>query len=249
MTPETQTALKTIVERAVRPVRATFERKRRMREELLAHVTEVFAGEVAKSGDEAAAVAATERRFGDADAVAEGLAKSVLRVERCTAIFERITLARPDEGAVRRALRWGLFVLVVMMLFDGPAFLLTHLLTGEGSDFSFACAAFFSLVIASSVATFEFVLLGAWLRQVLLKNSGRRSIIGSVLVVLSSIILPGTTVFAACVAVTGDVAWSTAFLSRAALVIPVCLAIVFLVARKFDAERSEIDRWASLQLH
>jgi len=40
--------LKTIVERAVRPVRASASRKRRMREELLTHVVGVFEEERAQ---------------------------------------------------------------------------------------------------------------------------------------------------------------------------------------------------------
>jgi hypothetical protein len=42
MNESTLTQLKIIVERAVRPVRASIARKRKMREELLAHVVGVF---------------------------------------------------------------------------------------------------------------------------------------------------------------------------------------------------------------
>ncbi len=44
--------LKRVVEQAVRPVRATMARKRRMREELLAHLTAIFEEEAGKLGDE-----------------------------------------------------------------------------------------------------------------------------------------------------------------------------------------------------
>ena len=47
----TLTQLKIIVERAVRPVRASTARKRKMREELLAHVVGVFEEEGARLGD------------------------------------------------------------------------------------------------------------------------------------------------------------------------------------------------------
>ena len=46
------TQLKVIVERAVRPVRASTSRKRKMREELLAHVGGVFEEECARLGDD-----------------------------------------------------------------------------------------------------------------------------------------------------------------------------------------------------
>ena len=42
MNESTLTQLKIVVERAVRPVRASFARKRKVREELLAHVSGVF---------------------------------------------------------------------------------------------------------------------------------------------------------------------------------------------------------------
>ena len=54
MSEDILTKLKVLVERAVRPVRASVTRKRHMREELLAHVTAIFEEEFEKSGDEAA---------------------------------------------------------------------------------------------------------------------------------------------------------------------------------------------------
>ena len=52
MNESTLTQLKIFVERVVRPVRASIRRKRKMREELLAHVTSVFAEESTTLGDE-----------------------------------------------------------------------------------------------------------------------------------------------------------------------------------------------------
>ena len=49
MNESTLTQLKIIVERAVRPVRASTSRKRKMREELLAHVSGVFEEEAAQA--------------------------------------------------------------------------------------------------------------------------------------------------------------------------------------------------------
>jgi ATP-dependent Clp protease ATP-binding subunit ClpC len=65
MIESTLTGLKIIVERAVRPVRAGIARKRKMREELLAHVVGVFEEEVARLGDERAALQQTALRFGN----------------------------------------------------------------------------------------------------------------------------------------------------------------------------------------
>src|SRR5260221_6631955 len=69
--------LKIIVERAVRPVRASTSRKRKMREELLAHVSGVFEEELAQPGDERAALERTALRFGNPAEVTSQLQESV----------------------------------------------------------------------------------------------------------------------------------------------------------------------------
>jgi hypothetical protein len=50
------TELRVIVERAVRPVRASTSCKKKMREELLAHVSTVYEEEAGKLGDDRAAL-------------------------------------------------------------------------------------------------------------------------------------------------------------------------------------------------
>lgn len=80
MNESTLIQLKIMVERAVRPVRAGSARKRKMREELLAHVVGVFEEE-AKHGDEQAALARTQERFGQASELTGQLQASVPRSE------------------------------------------------------------------------------------------------------------------------------------------------------------------------
>jgi hypothetical protein len=65
MNESTLTQLKILVERVVRPVRAGTSYKRKMREELLAHVTAVYEEETVKLGDDRAALERTEQRFGN----------------------------------------------------------------------------------------------------------------------------------------------------------------------------------------
>ena len=71
--------LKIVVERAVRPVRATMARKRRMREELLAHLTAIFEEESAKLADERAALDQAKQRFGDPRELTGQLQETVSR--------------------------------------------------------------------------------------------------------------------------------------------------------------------------
>jgi hypothetical protein len=77
MSEEVLNKLMVLVERAVRPVRTNFSRKRQMREELLAHVTAIFEEEVEKSGDEGTALERTRQRFGDPREISSELQRSV----------------------------------------------------------------------------------------------------------------------------------------------------------------------------
>jgi hypothetical protein len=101
MNESTLTGLKIIVERAVRPVRASRARKRKMREELLAHVVGVFEEENARPGDERAALERTALRFGNPAPVTSQLQESVPVGDRIARCFE----GRPGEAALWLLLR------------------------------------------------------------------------------------------------------------------------------------------------
>ena len=96
MNESTLTGLKIIVERAVRPVRASIGRKRKMREELLAHVVGVFEEESAKLGDERDAVERTALRFGNPAEVTSQLQESVPAGDTIRRFFE----GRPGEATL-----------------------------------------------------------------------------------------------------------------------------------------------------
>ena len=65
------------VERAVRPVQASPARKRRMRQELHAHLTGIFEEEKARGDDEPLALARALQRFGDPAELTRELQASV----------------------------------------------------------------------------------------------------------------------------------------------------------------------------
>ena len=113
MNESTLTRLKIIVERVVRPVRASTARKGKMREELLAHVVGVFEEEWAKLGDERAAVERTALRFGNPAEVTSQLQESVPARDAVRRYWE----GRPGEAAWRTAIRFawvsGTFALVL----------------------------------------------------------------------------------------------------------------------------------------
>ena len=86
-----------IVERAVRPVRAGTPCKRKIREELLAHLTEIYDEELARLHDPAAAIDAAARRFGDPAELSRELEAALPFHERISHFVERWFAWRAPE--------------------------------------------------------------------------------------------------------------------------------------------------------
>ena len=102
MNESTLTRLKIVVERAVRPVRASVSRKRKMREELLAHVIGVYEEEFSRLDDEHTALEHTALRFGNPSEVTSQLQASVPAGDGITRFFE----GRPGESMIWGVLRF-----------------------------------------------------------------------------------------------------------------------------------------------
>jgi hypothetical protein len=118
MNESTLTQLKIIVERSVRPVRASTYRKRTMREELLAHLSAAYEEELAKLGDERAALERTTQRFGNPAEVTLHLQESVPKRDALDLFVDNMWLQTGDT-TFRRAIRHALLVecwLVVYIL-------------------------------------------------------------------------------------------------------------------------------------
>ncbi len=110
MNDVTLTQLKILVERAVRPVRASSGQKRKVREELLAHVSAVFEEEQAALGEERAALRRTEQRFGHPGELTEQLQGSV----RARDALDRF-LDWTWFPSVRRYTCWNALILLVFL--------------------------------------------------------------------------------------------------------------------------------------
>ena len=89
------------VERIVRPVRCTTPRKRKMREELLAHLTAIYDEELSRLSDPDAAWATAAERFGMPAELTCELQRSLSWSERVSYYVERWTGWRPPETANR----------------------------------------------------------------------------------------------------------------------------------------------------
>jgi ATP-dependent Clp protease ATP-binding subunit ClpC len=107
-----------IVERSVRPVPSSTPRKRKMREELLAHLSTIYDEELARSGQAASAFKDAARRFGAPAEVAREFQASLPIHERISNFIERFVAYRAPESAARYSLRiaWHTLVLLSAVL-------------------------------------------------------------------------------------------------------------------------------------
>jgi hypothetical protein len=119
----TNTQLKVLVERVVRPLKASTARKRKVREELLGHVTAVFEEE-ARKADEAAALDKTRLRFGAAEELTAQLQMSMQASDTINYYLERL-LAPPGESVWRCAVRHALIAVVASAVIFAAAWSLT----------------------------------------------------------------------------------------------------------------------------
>ena len=165
MNDTTLTQLKIIVERAVRPVRASTLRKRQMREELLAHVCGVFEDESSSAADEQTALVQTQRRFGSPSAVTSQLQEAVPARDRLRLWWE----GPPAETAMRSGLRVAGVIGVPAVL------LLAALLCAAGTGIGWSVeevSLHLGAILALPTYLFGLALLAGWMEQALYGPAG-----------------------------------------------------------------------------
>lgn len=143
------------VERAVRAVRASPARKRRMRQELLAHLTGLLEEEKARGGDEREALARALRRFGDPDGLSRELQASVPRLEL---FLSRWFLRGPGESGLRHGARVA--ALSAAMMFVGlnlTSLVFALVSVAAGAKWPDARAGFIGLAMQAVLAGYVFL--------------------------------------------------------------------------------------------
>jgi ATP-dependent Clp protease ATP-binding subunit ClpC len=163
------TQLKILVERAVRPVRAGLARKKKMREELLAHVSNVFEEEF-KLGDETAALTRTRERFGPPAELTRQLQGTVPVMDRAAFVIESFVGCPSHENVWRRAARYAVMTLVL------ATFCLTILMLALTSAEEWLTVARLPSVLGPlwmACLTFSATLLEHGMRQALFGKRGR----------------------------------------------------------------------------
>jgi ATP-dependent Clp protease ATP-binding subunit ClpC len=174
-------SLMKIVERAVRPVRASVVRKRKMREELFAHLTAIYEQELAQLGDPAAALATAERRFGESADLACELDRALPYYERTSQFVERYVLYRAPETATRYSLRLAGHTLVMLLVTLGLVFGGVWLRYGWTADVQTLLRVFAAIVLLTPPAQFAVGLAYIKMRDALWGAFGNRKSLGRAL--------------------------------------------------------------------
>jgi hypothetical protein len=171
-----------IVERCVRPVRAGTPRKRKMREELLAHLTEIYRDALERERDPEIALQEAAERFGSPADLARELDNALPRSEHRSYYIERCFGWRAPESAAKWVLRLAayLFLLFAVLGFGGLA---AAAVAAGGTDFIRwsdlrGAIAFVTVFPAAMIAC---GLLYFRIRDSLFGMFGRRKSVGNVL--------------------------------------------------------------------
>jgi hypothetical protein len=247
MNESTLTQLKIIVERVVRPVRATYSRKRQMREELLAHLTAVFEEE-AKLHEESVALGRTAVRFGDVGELTRQLQAEVPASDAPAYAVESFVGVAMQEPIWRRAWRYAIAVGVFCTCLLAAYILVIGLVTGSWSEWV-TLARLPSILAPVWMATLIFVatFLEHGMRQALFGPGGRSWPRAIVIGLLTWLLVPGLVL-------AWSIAVSRVFLASLLDTLPLFLtgalapiALVFTVTALISEIRY-INDWATLPI-
>jgi hypothetical protein len=242
MNDSTLTQLKILVERAVRPVRASTPCKRKMREELLAHVLAVFEEEMTKLGDERTALERTGQRFGNAAELTGQLQASVPTSDALAGFMDRLWFL-PGESALRRAVRRTLLLIGAFL----PMFLLAVWLAlrARGSDWPAEAWSLLARVLFSvTFLVFGFTYLTEGMRRALHGPDGRSRPRSVLIAVVGSLLIPVVV----CVLDTGARGWGLMDVLLILYFACASLGIVVALASENAARLRYHQEWASLPI-
>ena len=249
MNDETLTRLKIIVEKTVRPVRASRLRKRRMREELLAHLAASLEEEMQTQGpaDQQTAIARVEQRFGDPTELAPQLQESIPRRDWLTRFREEQEF-RPDNSLLSRAIWFVLAYFVgcvaVMALIGLP------LMASRGrlSEFTFGSYILFVMFVFMTGLWLLFVLFSDRMYRALYDRRSERSLPRARLYGLLSVPVFPIFILAFYWVLTGDVALGYARVCLVCLSGLLTPALLVVAARQLAHEMQLDQEWTDLKI-
>jgi hypothetical protein len=247
MNESTLTQLKILVERVVRPLRATTSRKRKMREELLAHLTAVFEEE-ANLHEESVALARTAARFGDVGELTRQLQTAVPASDVLACSVESFVGLNRQEPVLRRAWRYAVVVGVFGACYLAVFILVIGLVSGSWSEWG-TLARVPSILAPAWMASLIFVatFLEHGMRQALFGPGGRSWARAIVTGLLAWLLVPGL-VLTWSIAISGEFLPSlldTLPLFLTGTLAPVALVLIVTV---LISEIRYINEWANLPI-
>lgn len=247
MNESTLRQLKTIVERAVRPVRATVSRKRRMREELLAHLVTVFEDEAQRLGDEKAAIARAAERFGDPAELAGQLRQTVPRLDRLHSRLDEAFALHSGESLLRFVGRQSA---LVFLGYAAALILMMPVLAIRGRLGEMGLILHVVAVAAVFVAAFSsaFVLVATRMGRALFGSKQERCVRTAVVYALASLPLFPALAFLAYWGLTWDLGASLVHARFACWFAPVAPATFVLMGRQMASELLHKEEWGSLEI-
>jgi hypothetical protein len=242
MIDETRTKLMVLVERAVRPVRASVSRKREMREELLAHVTGIFEEQVEKSGDERIALERTTQRFGDPREISDELRSSVPRWNRIQGFLQGGRF-EPGESSLHFTANYTLGPVMIYAIAVVGMFGIT-LLTGRWRDFTITLQVMPVLTAVSAVFVLFLLHFGSKISRALYGSDSERSVRTVISYCSASVFLLPMVVTLIYWGAGLGVPKSTLLLACA--LAPAIPVLVVLMARQMADEVRPDEEWARL---
>jgi hypothetical protein len=247
MTDVTLKELKTVVERAVRPVRASICRKGRMREELLTHLVSIFEKEAERAGDEQAALVEAKERFGDPKELTSELQESVPREDQLRRFLGSLLSHQEGEPLLRRVARLRLLIVVsyaAMLLIVSPIVLIL----GTMADFGVAAYLLFVIAVATSLAALIFGRLVQGMSLALFREAPSRSLCRALVYALISVVVTPLFGFVLSWAIGGNMGTSYAE-CRSSAYVALLSPILLVIGARLIAKRTCFhEEWASLEI-
>jgi ATP-dependent Clp protease ATP-binding subunit ClpC len=239
-----------IVERIVRPVHAGTPRKLKMREELLAHVSEVYDQELARVNDPAAAMAETTTRLGEASELTAQFQRSLSVSDRLSYHLERWFGWRAPESAARYTLRVAAQVFIAISAVC--AVLAVAAFFDTGRDVVATWRAIRPAIAILIVAPVDMFLLG-WLyfktRDAIFGPTWSRKSLGrAVLCQALAAVITIVSVTAFAFLVTGEIRATVPLLERAGIAAAAVVVSLLLQMRLSGPSEIAHTIWASLDL-
>jgi ATP-dependent Clp protease ATP-binding subunit ClpC len=193
-----------IVERAVRPVRAGTPFKRRMREELMAHLTAIYDDELLRHESPSAALDEAARRFGDPAQLSGELQSALSWHERISYIAERFVAYRAPESAAHFSLRMAVRTFALLATILGAVLLGIFLGYGAIEDVRTLARMFAAIILLTPIAQFV-----VWLAYIKMRDAewgafGSRKSAGRALVYAFAIAIASDLY---CLSVAGIARW------------------------------------------